>query len=187
MASNRPHLAALDYGWMESHASEELRPLLGRIRLVVFDFDGVFTDNHVYLSEDGKESVRCWRGDGLGLRELERLGLEVLILSTEENVVVTTRSQKLRVPCIQGCPDKLEELERMAASKGIDLSEVAFVGNDVNDLECLRSVGFAVVVADAHPSVQAHARYTTRTPGGRGAVREVCDLFGYVLGRPEQG
>ena len=166
---------------MRGLVDEGLRPVAKRIRLVAFDFDGVFTDNTVYVSQEGSEMVRCWRGDGLGLRELERLGREILILSTEENPVVTLRSRKLRVDCVQGCPDKLAELTRQVRNRGMEMAQVAFVGNDVNDLPCLRSVGLPIVVGDAHPAVLPAALYTTRTAGGHGAVREVCDLFAYLL------
>jgi YrbI family 3-deoxy-D-manno-octulosonate 8-phosphate phosphatase len=150
---------------------------LAAVRLVVFDFDGVFTDNTVYVAEDGTESVRCWRGDGLGLTAVQRLGLQVLILSTEVNPVVTARSRKLRVECIQGCEDKRARLEAIVRERGLTLEQVAYVGNDVNDLGCLEAVGLPVVVGDAHPSVLSAARLRTERPGGRGAVREVCDLL----------
>jgi 3-deoxy-D-manno-octulosonate 8-phosphate phosphatase (KDO 8-P phosphatase) len=150
---------------------------LAAVRLVVFDFVGVFTDNTVYVAEDGTESVRCWRGDGLGLTAVQRLGLQVLILSTEVNPVVTARSRKLRVECVQGCEDKRARLEAIVRERGLTLEQVAYVGNDVNDLGCLEAVGLPVVVGDAHPSVLSAARLRTERPGGRGAVREVCDLL----------
>ena len=150
---------------------------LPRIKLVVFDFDGVFTDNHVYVSQDGTEMVRCWRGDGLGLRALERLGIAIAMISTETNPVVGVRAKKLAIECIQGCDDKLAALLALAARHGIRAEQVAFVGNDINDRTCLEAVGFPVVVADAHPDVLGLARYVTEAPGGKGAVREVCDLF----------
>lgn len=155
--------------------------LIARVRLVVFDFDGVFTDNAVWVSEEGIELVRCWRGDGLGLRELERLGLDLVILSTEENPVVTARSRKLRIACVQGCHDKLAVLRTEVEARGLTLDQVAFVGNDINDLGCLRAVGLPIIVQDAHPDVWGAARLRTRTPGGHGAVREVCDLFREII------
>lgn len=150
---------------------------LRSIRLVVFDFDGVFTDNTVYVSQDGAESVRCWRGDGLGLARLRETGVETVILSTETNPVVTARSRKLRVRCEQGCEDKLARLKALARELNVGLEETAFVGNDVNDLECLQAVGVPIVVQDAHPDVIGRAILRTTTVGGRGAVREVCDLI----------
>lgn len=159
----------------------DLAEVIRGIRLVAFDFDGVFTNNMVYVSQEGVESVRCWRSDGLGLKELKRLGVETIIVSTETNPVVTTRSQKLKMRCIQGCEDKRATLDELLEEFDLELSQVAFVGNDINDLCCLEVVGLPIVVEDAHRDVVASARYQTRTPGGRGAVREVCDLFKHVL------
>jgi len=158
-----------------------LSDLMRTIRLVAFDFDGVFTDNAVYVFQDGSEAVRCCRGDGLGLERLRALGIEVAIISTETNPVVSARARKLGVPCVQGCKDKRAALEDMAREKGISLAEVAFVGNDINDLSCLTAVGLPVIVQDAHPDVIPYGRYRTTSPGGRGAVRELCDLFARVL------
>ena len=147
------------------------------IRLVAFDFDGVFTDNAVYVSQDGTEAVRCVRSDGLGLQALTSLGVDTIIISTETNPVVGARSRKLAVRCIQGCDDKRTALERVAAELAVTLQETAFVGNDINDVDCLRAVGLPIVVADAHDDVVPHAVYRTKAPGGHGAVREVCDLI----------
>lgn len=144
---------------------------------IAFDFDGVFTDNTVYVSQDGTESVRCWRSDGLGLQKLRNLGVEMVILSTEVNPVVTARAKKLKLRCIQGLEDKRAALEKWAAELGVELLRVAFVGNDINDAGCLKAAGLPFVVADAHSDVVALGRYQTRAPGGRGAVREVCDLI----------
>ena len=171
---------------MTGSESVELRQRIGETRLVAFDFDGVFTDNTVIVAEDGTEAVRCFRGDGIGLRKLDRLGIATVIISTEENPIVSARSRKLKVRCVQGAKDKLAALEAIIEELGISLSQVAFVGNDANDLTCLKSVGLPIVVQDAHPDVVAYAWYHTNTPGGRGAVREVCDLYERVLGRYPQ-
>ena len=154
---------------------------IGAVRLVAFDFDGVFTDNTVYVFEDGSEAIRCFRGDGLGLRKLERAGIETVIISTETNPVVTARSRKLEIRCVQGCGDKRASLETIVQEKGLSLAQVAYVGNDINDLPCLTCVGLPIVVRDAHPDVVSHALYQTQTLGGHGAVREICDLFERVL------
>ena len=151
--------------------------IIRRIRLVAFDFDGVFTNNMVYVFEDGREAVRCFRSDGIGLHKLKKLGLETVIISTEANPVVSARAHKLKIRCIQDCQDKRAALEDIAHDLGIGLAEVAFVGNDVNDLPCLECVGLPIVVQDAHQDVVSTARYQTKNPGGHGAVREVCDLF----------
>jgi YrbI family 3-deoxy-D-manno-octulosonate 8-phosphate phosphatase len=153
---------------------------LQRVRLVAFDFDGVFTDNAVYVSQDGTEAVRCVRSDGIGLQALAALGVATVVISTETNPVVAARSRKLSLRCIQGCEDKLAALERVLAELGLASEEAAFLGNDVNDLECLKAVGVPMVVADAHADVVPHAVYRTATRGGYGAVREVCDLIAAV-------
>lgn len=150
------------------------------VRLVAFDFDGVFTDNAVYVSQDGTETVRCVRSDGLGLQALAALGVATIVISTETNAVVAARSRKLAVRCIQGCDDKRAALEGVVAELALTMRETAFVGNDVNDLNCLQAVGLPIVVADAHEDVVSHAVYRTKTPGGHGAVREVCDLIAAV-------
>jgi len=150
------------------------------IRLVAFDFDGVFTDNAVYVSQDGTEAVRCVRSDGLGLQTLTALGVATVVISTETNPVVGARCRKLAIRCMQGCDDKRAALEGVVAELALTMAETAFVGNDINDRECLRAVGLPIVVADAHEDVVAHAMYRTKTPGGHGAVREVCDLIAAV-------
>jgi 3-deoxy-D-manno-octulosonate 8-phosphate phosphatase (KDO 8-P phosphatase) len=145
------------------------------IRLVVFDFDGVFTDNAVWTASDGTELVRSWRGDGLGLSQLRELKIPVWVLSTETDPVVVRRCEKLGIPCSRGLSDKREALVALAADVGVGLGNTAYVGNDVNDAECLRAVGVPIVVADAHRDVLGLALYRTRAAGGQGAVREVCD------------
>jgi 3-deoxy-D-manno-octulosonate 8-phosphate phosphatase (KDO 8-P phosphatase) len=157
--------------------TDSLAALLSTIRLVVFDFDGVMTDNGVYVTEDGRESVRCDRSDGLGLQRLAATGIATLILSTEVNPVVSARAAKLKIPCLQGQNDKLAALTAFAGARQIPLDQVAYVGNDVNDAGCLNAVGLPMVVADAWPEVMPLARYCTSRPGGRGAVREICELF----------
>ena len=146
-----------------------------RIRLVVFDFDGVFTDNTVWCDDAGNEWIRCWRGDGLGLQKLRELSIPTWVLSTENHEVVSRRCAKLEVPCRQGLTDKLEALEQLVAETGVATDETAYVGNDINDAGCLRLAGVSIVVADAHPDVLELAQYRTTAAGGFGAVREVCD------------
>ena len=161
----------------------DIDEIICRIRLVAFDFDGVFTDNMVYVFEDGTEAVRCFRSDGIGLHKLKKLGIETVIISTEANPVVSARARKLKIRCIQDCQDKRAVLEDIAQKKNITLREVAFVGNDINDLPCLECVALPIVVQDAYQDVVPTALFQTRRPGGRGAVREICDLFEQVLTR----
>jgi len=155
--------------------------LVRAVSLVAFDFDGVFTDNMVYIFQDGAEAVRCSRADGIGLRKLEHAGIQAIIISTETNPIVSARSRKLNIRCVQGCDDKRAALESIAQELALSLAQVAFVGNDINDLACLTCVGLPIVVQDAHPDVLPYARYRTKARGGEGAVREVCDLFERVL------
>ena len=154
-----------------------LQDLIRSVRLIAFDFDGVFTDNTVYVMEDGREAVRCWRSDGLGLAKLPALGVAAVVISTEKNPVVSARSRKLGLRCIQGCEDKRATLEALLKEMDLTPAQAAFVGNDINDLPCLSCVGLPIVVADAHPEVVRGARYRTEAPGGRGAVREVCEVI----------
>jgi 3-deoxy-D-manno-octulosonate 8-phosphate phosphatase (KDO 8-P phosphatase) len=158
-----------------------LDEIIRGLRLVAFDFDGVFTDNMVYVFEDGREAVRCSRADGIGLNYLKRLGFHLLIISTETNPVVSARARKLNIPCLQGVDDKRATLESVLQEKGLSLEQAAFVGNDINDLPCLTAVRLPIVVQDAHPEVISHALYRTTALGGHGAVREVCDLFARLL------
>jgi 3-deoxy-D-manno-octulosonate 8-phosphate phosphatase (KDO 8-P phosphatase) len=152
-------------------SDDELRA----IGLVVFDFDGIFTDNRVWVSEKGDESVACWRGDGIGLRRLDEVGVAYVIVSTEPNPVVLRRAEKLRAPCIHGVADKLAVLREEVAQRHLALDAVAYVGNDVNDTSCLEAVGLPVVPSDAWPEVVPLARWVLERPGGHGCVRELCD------------
>ena len=145
--------------------------------LVVLDFDGVLTDNRVWVTESGEEAVACHRGDGLGLAMLRKVGVEVVVLSTERNPVVAARCKKLNLSCWQGIDDKRSELLRLTEEYGVNLDEVVYIGNDVNDLECMCMVGCGIAVADAHPSVRDAADLILSHRGGHGAVREFCDLI----------
>jgi YrbI family 3-deoxy-D-manno-octulosonate 8-phosphate phosphatase len=145
------------------------------VDLLVFDFDGVLTDNRVLVTEDGREAVTCSRADGLGFDILRRAGLATLILSTEKNPVVSARAAKLGVPVLQGISDKGVALEKYCKKRGIALSRVMFAGNDLNDLSAIRCVGIAVCPADAHPRVAAACKVRLRTRGGYGVVREIAE------------
>jgi YrbI family 3-deoxy-D-manno-octulosonate 8-phosphate phosphatase len=153
----------------------ELQPLLERVRFAVFDFDGVFTDNRVWVNERGEETLAFSRSDGLGLRRLDEVGVHYLVVSMEQNPIVGARAQKLRADCVQGVDDKLSVLRERTEQLGVSLEETAYVGNDVNDADCLRTVGVPVVPADAWPEVKPLARWVLSRPGGAGCVREFCD------------
>jgi YrbI family 3-deoxy-D-manno-octulosonate 8-phosphate phosphatase len=151
--------------------------VLAGIRLVVFDFDGVFTDNTVTVDQNGIESIRCWRSDGLGLARLKALGVFIFIVSTETNSVVSVRANKLGIECRQGIEDKASVISDISQGLGIDLKHIMFVGNDINDIPAFDLVGLPVSVADAYPEVLPHVQMQTIRAGGYGAVREMCDLI----------
>ena len=151
--------------------------LLRSVQLVLFDFDGVFTDNTVIVSQDGTESVRCWRSDGLGLSRISQLGVQSFIISTEANPVVTARARKLKLPCKQNIADKAAAILETCRELGINPQQTMFVGNDINDIPGFKVVGIPVAVADAYPEVYPHVLFRTEKPGGFGAVREICDLI----------
>ena len=153
----------------------ELQPLLRRVRLAVFDFDGVFTDNRVWVNEAGEELLACSRSDGLGLRRLDEVGVRYLIVSTEPNPIVGARAVKLNAECVQGVDDKLAVVFERTEELGVALEDTAYVGNDINDADCLRAVGLPVVPADAWPEIRPLAQWVLTRSGGAGCVREFCD------------
>ncbi len=147
------------------------------VRLVVSDFDGVMTDNRVTLLEDGREAVTCSRADGMGCDLLRQAGIQVVILSTERNPVVTARADKLGIGAIQGCDDKGAAMRELLSERGLTRDQVAYVGNDVNDLPAFAEAGLTVAPADAHPSAREVASVVTETSGGWGVLRELADLL----------
>ena len=150
---------------------------LNQIKAVIFDFDGVFTDNRVIVSTTGEEFVFCDRSDGMGTNSLAAAGIKMLILSKEKNAVVSSRGKKLNIEVIQGCDDKLTELIKWLQKNNVDAQQAAYIGNDINDLECLRHVGVAAIPADAHHSVIDTATWILQHNGGRGAIREFADVL----------
>lgn len=147
------------------------------VDLVVYDFDGVMTDNRAVVMEDGREGVLVNRADGMGVERLRKLKVPQIVLSTEENPVVAARAAKLGLEAIQGCRDKERALVDLCAARGIDLRRVVYVGNDTNDLGAMGRVGYPVAPSDAHPDVASAARFQTRAAGGAGVVREVSELI----------
>jgi 3-deoxy-D-manno-octulosonate 8-phosphate phosphatase (KDO 8-P phosphatase) len=145
------------------------------IAAIVFDFDGVLTDDRVWVDQDGREMVCCSRRDGLGFDILRQSGLKLFILSTETNPVVAKRAAKLKVAAIQGCADKARALADLAAKEGIDLSRTLYVGNDLNDLEAIRLCGYSACPADAHPAIKDVATWVLETSGGQGVTREIIE------------
>jgi YrbI family 3-deoxy-D-manno-octulosonate 8-phosphate phosphatase len=153
------------------------RPLPSQVALVVFDFDGVMTDDRVWVDQDGRESVAAHRGDGMGIALLRKAGIPAAVISTEPNPVVAARCRKLGLPVQQDIQDKAQALHKLLAERQVDPLQVIYLGNDINDLPCFPLVGCAVVVADAHPSAKAAADLVLEHNGGHGAVRELVDLI----------
>ena len=151
--------------------------ILADIKAIAFDFDGVFTDNRVYVTQNGEEAVVCDRSDGMGISMLRKAGIPLVIISTEKNQVVSVRGSKLNLDVLQGIEHKLPNLSEWVAAHQLTIDQVAFVGNDINDVECLNAVGFGIVVADAYPIAIDAADYVLTKKGGRGAVREIADLW----------
>jgi len=147
------------------------------IDLIIYDFDGVMTNNRVIVSQDGTEAVIVNRADGLGVDYLRKEGVPQMILSTESNPVVNARAKKLRIDLIQNCGDKKEALSKVCKEKGYDLAKVIFVGNDMNDLEAMKTVGYPIAPADAHTDILDIAVLVTKAKGGGGVVRELADTI----------
>ena len=155
--------------WMD----EKLR----RIKLIAFDFDGVFTDGKVIVREDGVESVVCSRKDTLRFSELKDAGVRLVVISKEGNPVVAKRCEKMGVGCFQGVDNKLDLLSKLILREGVLWENVAYMGDDINDLPCLKLVGVAITVADGDDKCIEVANIITSRNGGNHAVREVCDLI----------
>ncbi len=147
------------------------------IRLLVLDFDGVLTDNRVWVDQEGREMVAANRSDSLGVNRLRQAGVETVVISLETNPVVAARCRKMKIPWIQGEKDKATALHKLLRERNIDADEAVFLGNDVNDLPCFPLVGWAVAVADAMPEVARQADFVLTRSGGQAAVREMCDLI----------
>lgn len=159
------------------------RPLPQRVDLVVLDFDGVMTDNRVWVNEEGREMVAANRSDSLGLGYLRREGVKVVVLSTETNPVVAARCRKLNLPVYQGVADKAAALPGILQEMGVSPENTIYVGNDSNDIPCFSLVACALVVEDAQTAARRVADIILTRKGGHGAVREVCDILLQRMGK----
>ena len=153
------------------------RESLKSIKAIVFDFDGVMTDDQVYITETGEEMVMASRSDGMGISALKHAGLKLLILSKERNPVVARRAEKLQIEVIQACDNKLEALTEWLSKNQLPLSQCAYVGNDINDLQCMQAVKLAIAPIDAHPQATQAAHWRLTRAGGKGAIRELSDAI----------
>lgn len=146
-------------------------------KLLILDFDGVLTDNKVHISDSGNECVTCSRSDGIGIANLLKRNIGVYIISTERNIVVTKRAEKLKIPCIQAVDNKGEAIQELSEKLSIPLKDMIFIGNDINDISGLSIVGVPIGVQDSHTDIENYILFKTESNGGDGAVREVCDLI----------
>ena len=157
--------------------SESSANPLGKLRLVAFDIDGVFTDGRFHLSDDGVESKSFCTQDGFGIRQLLRVGIEIAVISGRKSAAVERRMSELGVRhVILACDDKTAAFDTLIEELGITADEAAFVGDDIPDLPLLSKVGYSFAVANAVSAVREYCDYTTDARGGNGAVREICDL-----------
>ena len=147
------------------------------VRLLVMDFDGVLTDNRVWVNQDGIEEVAANRSDGLGIKMLLKAGIQAAVISLEENPVVARRCEKLGIPYQIGIEDKPQALKKLLAEKNVSSEQTIYIGNDTNDLPCFPLVACAVAVADSHPEALRQADIRLNKAGGHGAVRELIDML----------
>ena len=147
------------------------------IQLIVYDFDGVMTDNKVYVDSEGREIVRVDRADGLSISEIKKLNIDQIIISTEKNPVVSARATKLNIFCFQGVSDKKSVLLNYCKKNNYDIKRTVYIGNDINDLEVMKFVGISMCPSDAYNSVKSVSKYVLKTKGGSGVVRELLYLI----------
>ena len=148
-----------------------------KIKLIVYDFDGVMTDNKVYIDQNGTEIVQVNRADGLGVAEIKEMGIKQIIISTEKNPVVSERAIKLDIYCLQDINNKKDALTEYCKKNDIDLKKVAYVGNDINDKDAMAIVDFSFCPADAHETIKEISDHVFKRNGGDGVIRELLDLI----------
>ena len=146
-----------------------------QLEAIVFDFDGVLTDDRVFVDQDGGEMVCCTRSDGIAFDILRKTKLTLFILTTEKNPVVARRAEKLRVPAVCGVANKLDGIIALARENRFALERTLYVGNDVNDYHAMKACGFSACPSDSHPQIQALANFVLKKAGGQGVVREIVE------------
>ncbi|WP_068088768.1 acylneuraminate cytidylyltransferase [Polycladidibacter stylochi] len=147
------------------------------IKAVITDFDGVHTDDSVYVDQEGIEVVKCSRSDGFGLEILRKNGLKLLVLSKESNPVVQARAAKLKMEVLQNIGDKVSTLDKWLKSNNLQWCDVAYIGNDLNDLGCIQKAGLGFAPANAVEAVKSAADVCLISKGGQGALREMANIL----------
>ncbi|EXJ16379.1 3-deoxy-manno-octulosonate-8-phosphatase KdsC [Imhoffiella purpurea] len=166
---------------------QDIRERASRIRLVIFDVDGVLTDGSLYLGDDGLEYKAFHSRDGHGMVMLQETGVRLAVITGRSSQVVQMRMASLGISEVyQGHRDKRPPYEELKQRLDLQDEAIAYVGDDLVDLPVMRHVGLAVAVADAHPRVREQAHWTTDASGGRGAAREVCELILEAQGNLER-
>jgi 3-deoxy-D-manno-octulosonate 8-phosphate phosphatase (KDO 8-P phosphatase) len=157
---------------------KDIHEKAARIRLLIFDVDGVLTDGSLFVGDDGQEYKAFNSRDGHGIKMLQKYGVEIAIITGRSSQVVEHRMANLGITHIyQGKLEKLPAYEELRKKLGISAEETAYVGDDVVDLPVMRRVGLAIAVQDAHPLVRQHSHWQTPSTGGRGAARDVCEML----------
>lgn len=163
--------------WILSRHCQDLNDVVppNNIELIIMDFDGVMTDDTAYIDDKGNESVRVSRSDGWGIARLKEAGFKMIVLSTETNIVVKKRCEKLGIQCEQSVINKLKFMQKYLKDNKLEFGNIIYVGNDVNDIECMKKVAYPVAVDNAHPKVKNISRFHLSRSGGAGAIRELAD------------
>ena len=157
---------------------QDILNLAKKIKLVIFDVDGVLTDGSLFFGDDGQEYKAFYSRDGLGIKLLQRTGVEVGIITARDSQLVNHRMENLGIEHLyQGRLDKISAFEEMIAKLNVSPEQTAYAGDDVVDLPVMKKVGLAIAVQDAHPFVKKHAHWITEQNGGRGAARDICELI----------
>ncbi len=160
------------------NVSTEVLNKAKNIKLFICDIDGVFSDGRIYLGNDGEELKAFHTKDGYGIKALGASGVDVAVITGRQSNIVQTRMTALNVKYIvQGEENKLPALKNILNTLNLEPEQVAYIGDDMPDYECMAYIGLSIAVNDAHPQILKLADYTTFTRGGFGAVREVCDLI----------
>lgn len=160
---------------------------LASIKLLAMDFDGVHTDGFVYVDENGCETVRCSRKDGLGLEMLKKSGIKLVVISKEKNSVVATRCNKLNIEYYQGVDNSLGKkgiLTSLIEREGVSIESVMYIGDDINDLDAILYAGIAITVADGHEQIKKNADIILKSKGGEHAIREIAEMILVAKGIP---
>jgi len=165
----QPHLQQVDENMVKIK--------LNIYQLIVYDFDGVMTDNKAIVDQYGNESVIVNRSDGLAISKLREIGIQQVIMSTEENEVVQRRAGKLKIHCLNGIKNKLLILKKYLIENNIPNDKVIYFGNDINDLEAMRYIGLPIAPADAHKQIKEISKIVTEKRGGDGVIREFLDMI----------